>query len=69
VISNVQRSTDTGEARNCTPGYSPCLPPAFDYDCRGGSGNGPKYTGPDRVTGSDPNELDDDHDGKACEWS
>ena len=32
--------------RNCTPGYSPCLPPASDYDCRGGSGNGPKYTDP-----------------------
>lgn len=26
---------------NCTPGYSPCLPPAPDYDCSGGSGNGP----------------------------
>ena len=20
--------------QNCTPGYSPCLPPASDYDCR-----------------------------------
>jgi hypothetical protein len=69
VVSNVPRSPDTGETRNCTRGYSPCLPPAFDYDCRGGSGNGPKYTGPVRVTGSDPYELDNDHDGKACEWS
>jgi resuscitation-promoting factor RpfB len=69
VISDVQRSPDTGQTPNCTPGYSPCLPPAFDYDCRGGSGNGPKYTGPVRVTGSDPYELDNDHDGKACEWS
>ena len=69
VILNVQRSPDTAKTRDCTAGYSPCLPPAFDYDCRGGSGNGPKYTGPVRVTGSDPYELDNDHDGKACEWS
>jgi hypothetical protein len=69
VISNVQRSADDGGSSNCTPGYSPCLPPALDYDCRGGSGNGPKYTGPVRVTGSDPYDLDRDGDGKACEWS
>jgi hypothetical protein len=55
--------------RNCTRGYSPCLTPASDYDCRGGSGNGPKYTGPVRVTGSDPYDLDRDGDGRACEWS
>jgi hypothetical protein len=58
-----------GASRNCTPGYSPCLPPASDYDCRGGSGNGPKYTGPVRVTGSDPYHLDKDRDGKGCERS
>ncbi|MFZ1114547.1 MAG: hypothetical protein WAN44_01805 [Propionibacteriaceae bacterium] len=58
-----------GASRNCTPGYSPCLPPASDYDCRGGSGNGPKYTGPVRVTGSDPYHLDRNHDGKGCERS
>ena len=69
VISNVQRSSDDGESSNCTPGYSPCLPPAYDYDCRGGSGDGPKYSGPVRVTGSDPYDLDRDGDGKACEWS
>jgi beta-lactam-binding protein with PASTA domain len=69
VISNVERSPDTGASHNCTPGYSPCLPPASDYDCRGGSDDGPKYTGPVRVTGSDPYDLDRDGDGKACEWS
>jgi resuscitation-promoting factor RpfB len=69
VISNVQPSTDADGSSNCTPGYSPCLPPASDYDCRGGSGNGPEYTGPVRVTGSDPYDLDRDGDGKACEWS
>ena len=48
-------------------GYSPCLPPASDYDCAGGSGNGPKYTGPVRVTGSDPYDLDRDGDGVGCD--
>jgi resuscitation-promoting factor RpfB len=33
------------------------------------AGNGPKYSGPVRVTGSDPYDLDRDGDGKACEWS
>jgi hypothetical protein len=58
-----------GTSRNCPLGYSPCLPPASDYDCRGSSGNGPKYTGPVRVTGSDPYRLDRDGDGKGCERS
>jgi hypothetical protein len=69
VISNVQRSPDAGQSRNCTPGYSPCLPPASDYDCSR-SANGPKYVdGPVRVTGSDPYGLDDDGDGVGCERS
>jgi hypothetical protein len=55
---------------NCTEGYSPCLPPASDYDCYGGSGNGPAYTDPGvvyDVTGSDPYDLDSDSDGYGCE--
>jgi resuscitation-promoting factor RpfB len=40
---------------NCTPGYSPCLTPASDYDCAGGSGNGPEYAYVTvTVTGYDP---------------
>ena len=58
-----------GASRNCTPGYSPCLAPASDFDCRGGSGNGPKYTGRVQVSGSDPYELDDDDDGVGCDLS
>jgi hypothetical protein len=58
-----------GASRNCTPGYSPCLPPASDYDCLGGSGDGPKYTGPVRVTGSDQYRLDGNRNGKGCERS
>ena len=53
--------------KHCTKGYSPCLHPASDYDCRGGSGNGPRYTGTVRVTGSDPYGLDSDNDGWGCE--
>ena len=39
-----------------------------DYDCAGGSGNGPNYVrGPVRVVGSDPFGLDRDGDGWGCE--
>jgi resuscitation-promoting factor RpfB len=57
----------TSDGGSCTPGYSPCLPPASDYDCAGGTGDGPKYTGTVRVTGSDPYGLDSDGDGWGCE--
>jgi hypothetical protein len=48
-----------------------CLKPnVSDYDCSGGSGNGPYYVaGPFRVVGSDHYRLDADHDGIACEKS
>jgi hypothetical protein len=56
------------QVSNCTTGYEPCLPPASDYDCAGGSGDGPAYAhGPIRVTGSDPYDLDREGDGIACE--
>jgi hypothetical protein len=68
VISNVQPRSDASGSRNCTPGYSPCLPRAYDYDCRGNGGNGPKYVdGPVRVTGSDPYDLDRDGNGVGCQ--
>ncbi len=54
-------------AENCTPGYDPCLPPASDYDCASGSGDGPAYTGFVEVSGSDPYGLDADGDGLGCE--
>jgi resuscitation-promoting factor RpfB len=60
-----------GGGSNCTPGYSPCLPLGpSDYDCAGGSGDGPAYTEPGvtyHVTGSDPYGLDADNDGSGCE--
>lgn len=39
-----------------------------DYDCFGGSGDGPMYVhGPFPLTGPDIYGLDADHDGMACE--
>ncbi len=60
--------TKTKPASNCHPNYSGCLKMnAGDYDCAGGSGNGPNYTGPVRVYGADPFGLDRDNDGWGCE--
>ena len=61
-----------GGSSNCTPGYSPCLiyHGGADYDCAGGSGNGPYYTEPGvtyQVTGSDPYGLDGNNNGLGCE--
>ena len=62
----------TTSARNCHPSYEgACLDPtASDYDCAGGSGNGPKYVqGPVKVRPPDPFDLDADADGLGCELS
>ncbi len=56
------------KGKHCKKGYKPCLHPAKDYDCAGGSGDGPKYVyGTVKVTGSDPYGLDADNDGIGCE--
>ena len=70
VVAHVVRPvvSTPSQTQSCTPGYSPCLAPASDYDCAGGSGNGPKYVyGVERVTGADPYDLDADGDGYGCE--
>jgi CHRD domain len=53
----------------CHPSYEgTCLDPnAEDYDCEGGSGDGPLYTGQVKVVGPDEFELDHDNDGIGCE--
>jgi hypothetical protein len=53
----------------CHPSYEGvCLDPnAEDYDCIGGSGDGPLYTGQVRVVGPDVFELDHHNDGIGCE--
>lgn len=55
---------------NCQPSYPDvCIPiGSADYDCAGGSGNGPNYiSGPIRVLPPDPYDLDRDGDGWGCE--
>jgi resuscitation-promoting factor RpfB len=57
-------------ASSCDPNYAgQCLDPnAYDYDCGGGSGDGPKYVyGTVRVVGYDHYGLDRDNDGIGCE--
>lgn len=56
---------------NCHPSYEgACLDPnSSDYDCAGGEGNGPDYTGMVRVVGPDDYGLDADGDGIGCEDS
>jgi hypothetical protein len=53
----------------CHPSYEgACLDPnAEDYDCEGGSGDGPLYTGEVTVVGEDVFRLDHDGDGVGCE--
>lgn len=53
----------------CHPSYAgACLDPdASDYDCAGGSGNGPLYTGTVRVVGPDVFDLDRDGNGIGCD--
>lgn len=61
--------TQQPQTNNCHPSYTgACLDPnASDYDCAGGSGNGPLYTGPVQVVGPDDFDLDRNGDGYGCE--
>jgi hypothetical protein len=54
---------------DCDPNYAgACLDPGSpDYDCEGGSGNGPDYTGTVQVVGDDHFDLDRDGDGTGCD--
>lgn len=65
-VAPAQPSTAEGE---CDPNYEgACLDPkASDYDCEGGSGDGPDYTGEVTVVGVDEFGLDADGDGIGCE--
>ncbi len=61
-------SDDIPKKSTCNPNYSGCLKQdSGDYDCVGGSGNGPNYTGMVRVIGYDEYGLDRDRDGWGCE--
>lgn len=63
-----QEEAEEEAASECDPNYSGCLDPnAPDYDCEGGSGDGPLYTGTVEVLGVDHYGLDSDGDGIGCE--
>lgn len=63
------KGTSAAEQGDCDSNYEgACLNPnASDYDCAGGDGNGPFYTGEARVVGVDHFGLDADGDGIGCE--
>jgi len=65
----IQKTKQKKNNSKCHPSYSGrCLKiNAGDYDCAGGSGNGPNYTGKVRVIGPDEFRLDRDKDGWGCE--
>ena len=70
VALTLTASPAAAKRHRCDPNYKGrCLRPnVSDYDCAGGSGNGPYYvSGPFRVVGRDHYRLDADHDGIACE--
>ena len=63
-------SPPTAPSQNCHPSYEgECLKIGIgDYDCAGGSGNGPNYVqGTVQVVGPDQFDLDRDGDGLGCE--
>jgi hypothetical protein len=62
----------SGRSRDdCDPSYTgACLDPtAIDYDCAGGTGDGPEYTSRVEVIGDDHYGLDRDGDGTGCDAS
>jgi hypothetical protein len=68
LIAREEREASEEAAEECNPNYSGCLNPyASDYDCEGGSGDGPLYTGTVEVIGYDEYGLDDDGDGIGCD--
>ena len=68
-VQQEQPPPSAPQQANCHPSYEgACLDPnCSDYDCAGGSGNGPCYTGRVRVVGPDVYDLDRDNDGIGCE--
>jgi len=69
VTITVAKAAPEPSGGTCHPSYTgACLDPnASDYDCAGGPGDGPLYTGFVRVVGYDEYGLDADNDGYGCE--
>ena len=68
-VIRFQYRTERSSGPSCDPNYAgACLrPDASDYDCAGGSGDGPYYVGLVRVVGDDHHDLDRDDDGYGCD--
>lgn len=67
-IDGEDSASSISVSSDCHESYSGCLKSnATDYDCAGGSGDGPYYTGPVEVFGIDVFDLDRDNDGWGCE--
>jgi hypothetical protein len=69
IAASEGEASEEATSSECDPNYSgACLNPnVSDYDCEGGSGNGPYYTGEVTVVGVDHYGLDADGDGVGCE--
>ena len=68
AVSLVTAKPAPSSGGTCDPNYSGCLNPnALDYDCLGGTGDGPLFTGRVEVLGVDHYGLDNDGDGIGCE--
>jgi endonuclease YncB( thermonuclease family) len=70
TTTTISPTTTAPPASNCHSSYKgACLMVGQgDYDCAGGSGNGPNYvSGPISVVGPDEFDLDRDNDGIGCE--
>jgi hypothetical protein len=70
-VEREEEALAEGEASECDPNYAgACLDPnAYDYDCAGGEGDGPEYTGTVTVVGEDHYELnaDPESDNTGCD--
>ena len=69
TTTSTTKPATTTSTQGCHPSYVPCLKIVSDYDCIGGSGNGPLYTGRVQVIGPDDYDLDRDGDGIGCDKS
>ncbi|GAB2673620.1 hypothetical protein [Nocardia goodfellowii] len=69
LMLSIPAQTSAQPQSNCHASYTPCVPITSDVDCKGGSGNGPAYTGRVQVIGPDEYDLDRDGNGIGCETS
>ena len=69
AIATEEEAASEAAGSGCDSNYSgACLDPySSDYDCDGGSGDGPDYTGTVTVVGEDHYGLDANANGVGCE--